>query len=671
MMQIQPEDPCCVGVDVGGTFTDLVLLQNGRIRTAKVLSTLSPEQGVLAALAQAGIPGMGEESITVTRFCHGMTVATNALLERKGVPTLLLTTAGFRDLLWLARQHRPHLYDLSQSRPEPVVMAVEEVAERCGPAGVMKPLTAAEVERLLERVGTWLDSGIRSVAVGFLFAFLYPDHEQAVGQALRQRFPDLPVSLSSQVAPEMREYERLSTTSIDAYLTPTLAAYLHKLAQACTEIGIPVPLIMQSSGGVVPIPDVCGSAALLSGPAGGVWGAAAVGSRSGYDNLLTFDMGGTSTDVALIRDGQPQITPQSEVCGFPILQPQIDIHTVSAGGGSIAQAIPGGGLQVGPESAGSQPGPAGYGQGGTVPTVTDANLWLGYLPDGAMLGESVRLNRQLAEQALQALGDALGLDVAATALGIRTLANGQMARALRVVSIERGQDPAELALMAYGGAGPMHACGLAMELGIQTILIPAACGVLSALGMAVAPVRRDYRRAMPSHGIPVDWGQGIEGLRQQAQQDGADSDQLSLSFSLDLRYRGQSFELGIPVQLDEDPAVIADRFHQAHQQQYGWQDPAQTVDLVTARLQATLPAPAVKTLDIPPELGDPWLGSRSVWEEGNGYQEWPVYSRPRLRPDVELIGPALVSFKESTVVIEAGWQARLDGQGMLVLTRLA
>ncbi|NJM00423.1 MAG: hydantoinase/oxoprolinase family protein, partial [Synechococcaceae cyanobacterium SM2_3_2] len=327
--------------------------------------------------------------------------------------------------------------------------------------------------------------------------------------------------------------------------------------------------------------------------------------------------------------------------------------------------------QVGPESAGSPARPAGYGQGGTLPTVTDANLWLGYLPDGGMLGESVRLNRQLAKQALQALADALGLDVAATALGIRTLANGQMARALRVVSIERGQDPAELALMAFGGAGPMHACGLAMELGIQTILIPAACGVLSALGMAVAPVRRDYRRAMPSHGIPADWGQGIEDLRQQALEDGGNSGQLTLSFSLDLRYQGQSFELGIPVQLNEDAAVVADRFHQAHQQQYGWQDPTQTVDLVTARLQATLPAPEIKTLDIPLEPGDPWLGSRSVWEEGRGYQEWPVYSRPRLRPQVELMGPALVIFKESTVVIEAGWQARLDAQGMLVLTPAA
>lgn len=607
------EDPAIVGIDVGGTFTDLVLLQGGRIRTAKVLSTQSPEVGVLAALAQVGISDL--LPVPITRFCHGMTVATNALLERKGVPTGLLTTAGFRDLLWLARQDRPHLYDLTQVRPDPVVTVVEEVQERCGPTGVIDPLTEGEISRVITVVATWVNQGIQAVAVGLLFGFLYPEHEQRLGAALQQRFPDLHLSLSSQVAPEMREYERLSTTAIDAYLTPTVGRYLQKLGHACTQARIPLPLIMQSSGGVVPIHDASGSRVLLSGPAGGVWGAATVGSRSGYADLLAFDMGGTSTDVALIRSGQPQLTPQAEVCGFPILQPQIDIQTVSAGGGSIAQALPGGGLRVGPESAGSQPGPAAYGRGGSLPTVTDANVWLGYLPDGAKLGDSVRLNRGLAEQALQPLADKLGLPLAAIAQGIRTLAHGQMARALRLVSIERGQDPSTLALMAYGGAGPMHACGLAQELGIGTILIPAACGVLSALGMAVAAVRRDYRHPLPSIGIPSDWAGRMEALHQQAKHDSDQSPDLSLAWRLDLRYQGQSFELGIPVQWKEDPASIAMRFHQTHQQYYGWQDPAQPIEVVTVRLETTLPPPSLRSLDILTEPGDPLVEMRALHNE--------------------------------------------------------
>ncbi len=658
------EDPAIVGIDVGGTFTDVVLLQGGRIRTAKVLSTGSPEVGVLAALAQVGIPAA--DPVPITRFCHGMTVATNALLERKGVPTGLLTTAGFRDLLWLARQHRPHLYDLTQVRPDPVVTVVEEVQERCGPTGVINPLTEDEISRVVTVVATWVNQGIQAVAVGLLFGFLYPDHEQRLGVALRRRFPDLHLSLSSQVAPEMREYERLSTTAIDAYLTPTVGRYLQKLGHACTQARIPLPLIMQSSGGVVPIHNASGSRVLLSGPAGGVWGAAAVGSRSGYAHLLAFDMGGTSTDVALIRSGQPQLTPQAEVCGFPILQPQIDIQTVSAGGGSLAQALPGGGLRVGPESAGSQPGPAAYGRGGSLPTVTDANVWLGYLPDGAKLGDSVQLNRGLAEQALQLLADKLGLTLAATAHGIRTLAHGQMARALRLVSIERGQDPSTLALMAYGGAGPMHACGLAQELGIRTILIPAACGVLSALGMAVAPVRRDYRQPLPSLGIPSDWARRMDPLYQQAQQDLNQSPDLTLAWTLDLRYRGQSFELGIPVQWEEDPDSITIRFHQTHQQCYGWQDPAQPIEVVTIRLEATLPPPPLTSLDILTEPGDPRVEMRSVWDR-DCWRQWPVYHRSRLRAGLDVDGPALVLFKEATVVVDPGWHGHLDPEGTLIL----
>ncbi len=671
----QPEDPQpgCVrlGIDVGGTFTDLVLLQDGRIRTAKVLSTPSPEEGVFAALDKIG-------PVAVDVFCHGMTVATNALLERKGAPTIFLTTAGFRDILAIGRQNRPSLYDLTQPKPEPVVPRHRclEVQERCSVSGVLQPLTDSEIERVLQLVAERVEQeGIQAVAVGFLFSFLYPEHEQRLGAALRKAFPHLHVSLSSEVAPEFREYERFSTTTLDAYLSPKLAGYLHRLAEGCTQRGIPQPLIMQSSGGVTSIAQAAAhaSVALLSGPAAGVYGGAYVARLSGYLHVLSFDMGGTSTDVALIQNGIPQVSPAAVVCGLPVQQPQIDVHTVSAGGGSIAQVLPGGGLQVGPESAGSHPGPACYGRGGTAATVTDANLWLGYLPDGGWLGDAVQLRRDLAEQALSRLAAPLGLSVAEVAIGIRALANAEMVRALRVMSVERGLDPAEFALLAFGGAGPMHACALAEALGMHTILIPAACGVLSALGMAVADLRRDYRRpvlrplrALEQGGATLpEWAAP---LVEQAQRD---LQEPTLQFSLDLRYRGQSFELGIPVQLSEPIEAIAQRFHATHQQRYGWQDPTQAVEAIQLRLQAiqTLPkGPLTAFSPCPAEGEQPLRGWRKAWL-GGSWQRVPVYNRLAMGEGFRLQGPAIVELPEATAVIESGWQGTLDAVGTLILSR--
>ncbi|WP_457482477.1 hydantoinase/oxoprolinase family protein [Thermostichus sp. MS-CIW-38] len=662
-----------LGIDVGGTFTDLVLLQDGQMQTAKVLSTPSPEEGVFAALDKLGAL-QGE--LRVDLFCHGMTVATNALLERKGSPTLFLTTAGFRDVLAIARQNRPSLYDLTQPKPEPVVPRHHclEVKERCSVGGVLEPLTDAEIRRVVQEVGERVQrDGIRAIGVGFLFSFLYPEHEQRLGMALRQAFPELHLSLSCEVAPEFREYERFSTTAIDAYLSPALAGYLHRLAQGCRERGIPQPLIMQSSGGVTSIPQAAAhaSVALLSGPAGGVYGAAYLGRLSGYPHLLSFDMGGTSTDVALIQDGIPQVTPAAVVCGLPVQQPQIDIHTVSAGGGSLAHLLPGGGLQVGPESAGSNPGPACYGRGGTAPTVTDANLWLGYLPDGGRLGDSVQLRRGLAEQAIATLADPLGLSLQETAVGIRTLANVAMSRALRVISVERGLDPADFALLAFGGAGPMHACALAEELGIRTILIPAACGVLSALGMALADLRRDYRRAIlqPLRQLTSASGgsllaQWAEPLIRQAQ---ADLQEPALHFSLDLRYRGQSFELEIPVQLSDPIPHLEQQFHQAHQQRYGWQDSAQPVEAIQLRLQAVQALPTVPLTAPPPLPGDPLKGRREAWFGGRMCSV-PVYDRQRMDVGFQLRGPAIVEMPEATAVIEAGWTGVIDEVGTLILS---
>ncbi|MDN5697990.1 MAG: hydantoinase/oxoprolinase family protein, partial [Rubrobacter sp.] len=480
-----------LGVDVGGTFTDLVALGGGRVVTAKVPSTPQDQsEGVMSAIRASGVAAED-----VLAFAHGMTVATNALLERRGARTALVTTEGFRDVLEIARQNRPSLYDLSAS-PPPALVPRElrfTVRERMGPDGEISPLDEQSLWRTVEALR---EAEVESVAVCLLFSFLYPDHERRVGEALREAMPGAHISLSSEVLPEFREYERFSTTAADAYLGPRLAAYLGGLSGKVRGARMPEPLVMRSSGGVVELEAASRSAAscVLSGPAGGVVGAAHVATASGYRDLLTFDMGGTSTDVAPVIGGEALTTTEAGVSGVPIKLPMVDIHTVSAGGGSIAWADAGGALRVGPHSAGAEPGPAAYGAGGEEPTVTDANLFLGYLRDGAKLGGELTLDSALAERALSKLGHRLGLDALQTALGVVSVANAEMVRALRLVSVERGLDPREFALVAFGGAGPLHACDLALELGRSTVLVPEAGGVLSALGLAVADLRRDYVR---------------------------------------------------------------------------------------------------------------------------------------------------------------------------------
>ncbi|MDQ3639818.1 MAG: hydantoinase/oxoprolinase family protein, partial [Actinomycetota bacterium] len=416
-----------LGVDVGGTFTDLVALSaEGALITAKVPSTPQDQsEGVMNAIDASEV-----DPDAVIALAHGMTVATNALLERRGARTALVTTEGFRDVLEIARQNRPSLYDLTQNRPPPLVPRELRftVKERMGPEG---EILALNEESLKEAVSGVREAEVEAVAVCLLFAFMHPEHERRIGEALREELPDVHVSLSSEVLPEFREYERFSTTTADAYLAPKLAAYLKNLAGQAEEAGVPSPLIMQSSGGVVSIDDAVADAAgcLLSGPAGGVVGAAFIGDLGGFRNLLTFDMGGTSTDVAPIIDGEAQTTTETVVAGVPIKLPMVDVHTVSAGGGSIAWADAGGALRVGPHSAGAEPGPAAYDAGGEEPPVTDANLFLGYLADRAELGGEVTLKRELSEKALSTLGEEVDLDAEEIALGVVRVANAEMTRA--------------------------------------------------------------------------------------------------------------------------------------------------------------------------------------------------------------------------------------------------
>jgi N-methylhydantoinase A len=653
-----------LGVDVGGTFTDLVALSEGGVATAKVPSTPQDQSvGVMNAVSASGV-----ESDALSALAHGMTVATNALLERRGARMALVTTEGFRDVLEIARQNRPSLYDLKEDRP-PTLVPRElrfTVKERMGPKGEALPLDEASLEAAVSAVR---EAEVEAVAVCLLFAFMHPEHEKRVGEALREALPGVHVSLSSEVLPEFREYERFSTTAADAYLAPKLAAYLKNLSGKVDEAGLPSPLIMQSAGGVVSIEGAVEDSAafVLSGPAGGVVGAAYVAGLGGYRDLLTFDMGGTSTDVAPVVDGEAQTSTETVIGGVPIKLPMVDVHTVSAGGGSIAWADAGGALRVGPQSAGAEPGPAGYNKGGEEPAVTDANLFLGYLADEAELGGEVVLRRDLSEKALEALGKKVGLSAEVTALGIVRVADAEMVRALRVISVERGLDPREFALLAFGGAGGMHACRLAEELGMKTVLVPRAGGVLSALGLAISDLRRDYVSPYLAALADVnvrELKELFEGMEGRAAKD---LEGPQYTRRADLRYRGQSFELTVEAERPLEVDKLEENFHAAHERRYGYRMEDEPVELVNLRLIATVPVDNPQLRE-PPAKGEAEAGRREANFDGE-WQEVPILDRERMGKGSEVVGPAIVEFKESTCVVRPGWQGLVDGVGTLVLEK--
>jgi N-methylhydantoinase A len=574
-----------LGVDVGGTFTDAVLIADGVATTAKVRTTERQEESVLAAARAAG-------AAEVDRFTHGTTVATNALLERKGARTAFVATAGFEHLLHLRRQNRAQLYRLCAAHPDPLVPLDRcyGVRERIGPEGAVEPL---DLDSLPE-----LDA--EAVAVCLLFSFRDASHERLVADEVRRRLPEAHVVASHELAPEFREYERASTTAADAYLGPRLAGYLAALGRRCADEGLPEPLVMRSSGGVAALDEAAAHAswALLSGPAGGVVGAARIADRAGFADAIAFDMGGTSTDVCLIAGGVAERSLERSIGGFPVRLPSVDVHTVGAGGGSIAWVDAGGALRVGPESAGADPGPVCYGLGGIRPTVTDANLLLGRLPAG--LADGLELDTAAAERALAGLDPA---DVVA-------VVNAEMLRALRVVSVERGRDPRGMALVAFGGAGPLHACALADELGMTTVLVPEAAGVLSALGLAVGDERRDRVRSEVRPLTEV----------------GA----LPREGDADLRYAGQSFELTIPLGPD-----LAERFHRRHEERYGYADRTRELELV-----------AVRTADVRP-------GPELTLPAGDG---------------ATAAGPAVLELDGATCWLPPGWVGVRDG-GIWTLTK--
>ena len=638
MIDARPSTPegALVGVDVGGTFTDAAVVAGGRLVTAKVPTTPDDQsEGVVAAVL-AALERAGLGPADVGRFGHGMTVGTNALLEGTGARTSLVTTEGFGDLLELRRQTRASLYRLDAHHPPPLIPheRSHEVAERCGPDGVLTELDPASVARAVEAVRA---DGAAAVAVGLLFSFAHPEHERAVAQALRAELPGVHVSASCDVLPEIREYERLSTTAVDAYLTPVLRTYLGRLAERARDAGLPAPAIMQSSGGVLPIEASAEHAAwtVLSGPAGGVIGAARLAAREGTTLALTFDMGGTSCDVALVRDGAPARTSETVIAGHPLHLPMLDVATVSAGGGSVAWADSGGALRVGPASAGARPGPAAYGLGGDRPTVTDANVVLGRLPADAPLGGRIRLDADAARAAVRGLADELGMGLEACADGILAVAVQEMTRALRLVSVERGEDPREAALIAFGGAGPLHACAVADELGVRRVVAPPAAGVLAALGLIVAGERRDYVQTVLAR---VDAGDDLAALLEPlAERAGRELPGAALRAAADCRYLGQSHALTVEWDPAAPETALAEAFHSAHAARYGDAEPGREVEAVSLRLAAERPG---TDPDLP--AGDAGRAVR---------------------------GPAVIPMDGATCWVGEGWTARTDAIGGVVLER--
>ncbi len=700
-----------VGVDVGGTFTDLVAIEpDGRMHVRKVVST--PEDltvGFLRAIDEylgtgdvgrgTGVPGKREagggkrgDGAAIDVLVHGTTVATNALLERRGARVVLVTTAGFEDLLWLRRQDRAALYDLARDHPPPAVARDDVIGavERMSADGVVTPLAASEIARVVREVRA---RAPQSVAVACLFAFRHREHERALALALRAALPGIPVAVSHEVLPVFREYERTSTTTAEAYLRPRVGGYVERAAAEAASRGVAALRIMTSSGGTLDAGHAAGRAATLalSGPAGGVIGAGLVARAVGRPDALTLDMGGTSADASLVLGGEALFESAGSVGGIPIALPAVLIETVGAGGGSIARLDAGGegALRVGPDSAGAMPGPACYGRGGTAPTVTDACLVLGWLDPTRPLADAVRLDPSAAERALGALGRALGSRGAAPGLGTGTgvdeprgtapgltrvaagiveVATAVMARALKRVSVARGVDPRRLALIPFGGAGPLFGCALADALGMATVVVPPYPGVLSALGLAAAAERRDLVASF--HGAldgldPLALAAGFAPLIEQATTEMLGA---TLSRLADCRFAGQGYEVTVPVTGD-DPAAIGGAFLAAHRARYGHANPSLPVELVNLRVVATRAA-ALPALATPTRVARPVAARHEIIVGGRRVEAdvWPLGALPA---GLEIAGPAILAGPDASGLVEPGWRGAVHESGAVVLERAA
>ncbi len=689
-----------IGIDVGGTFTDIVLSDDatGQIHYTKVLTAHhNLAEGVIAGIDKI-LKMVGASFDRIDYLVHGTTIGTNALIERQGARTGLITTEGMRDILEIGRIERPDagLYDIFVDTPLPLVPRYlrREVKERIGVDGsVVVPL---DEKTAREAVAFLKEQAVESIAICFIFGFRNPIHEQRVRQICQEIFPEATVSVSSEIAPEFREFERTSTTVISAYLQPVLDRYLDNLeGRLKARFGLVDLRIMQASGGSMMAQDARGRAVNIvnSGPAGGAQAAAYVGKLTGDQQIISVDMGGTSFDIGLVIDGEPRVAPQSQFEGFPVKMPILDVHAIGAGGGSIAWVDQGGALNVGPKSAGSAPGPACYGLGGERPTVTDANLALGRLNADYFLGGEMRLYPELAQKAiLEHVAKPLKISLEEAASGIIRVVNANMVRGISVSSTERGYDVREFALLPFGGAGPLHAVELAEDLGMSRVVIPMYPSTLSAVGLLVANTRHDYVTTMATSEDELEAEQVLATFKEleargraQLKAQNVPEERIEIQWSADIRYQGQSYELNTPVTLQDtltrdDLAKIIARFHEMHHRIYAYSSPEEMVEFINLRVGAIGKVPEISfaRLDAPrdgracPERSrrDASVArkeSRPVYYPARGFIETAVYERERLRPGHIVEGPCLVEEIASTTVITSGAAGTVDEYGNIIV----
>ena len=666
-----------VGVDIGGTFTDAVAVgADGSLRTAKALTTPGRlADGVLEAVGRLDV-----RLDEVGSFVHGTTAGLNAFLERRGSRVALLTTAGFRDVYEIGRANRPAMYDLRYRGPVPLVPRkdIHEITERLSADGeLVTPLDEAAVADLARR----LDGTVDAVAVVLLHSYQNPQHEQAIARVFAEVAPSIAVVCSSDIAPEWREYERTSTTAVSAYIAPIVLAYLRTLEDALRAGGLRSALkVMQSNGGVMTVDRARERAVqtLFSGPVGGTMAGVAVAADLGFDQLLCVDMGGTSFDVSLVVDGVAEIASQTELESHPLLAPSVVMHTIGAGGGSVGHVVAGA-LRVGPRSAGAVPGPACYGRGGTEPTVTDANLLLGRLPDVALLGGNLALDKEAATAAAKSVGDALGLDVEQTALGIVAVADAAMANAIREITVARGIDPRQFGLLAFGGAGPLHAISIAEELELGTVIVPGSPGVLSAWGMVHTDLRHDFVQTffhqvdqlesqVLSEAVAAQLARGTEALSI----DGVEEHLQNLTPALDVRYVGQEYTLSVSFDAGARAEHVLDNLHEwfdaAHLERFGHNNPAEQIEVVALRVVA-------RGLSEPPSAApaapatEPTVLDRQQVRYRDGWQDSPVFERSSIAPGRAVSGPAVILEAGCTILVPPGWTATPSDHGHLVMKR--
>jgi N-methylhydantoinase A len=681
-----------VATDTGGTFTDFVVFDEvaGTYRIMKVPSTPQrPEQALLNGLGALNGDGVPSDRISV--FTHGTTVGTNALLEERGARVGLAVTKGFRGVYEAMEQSRPFglsVFDLGYTKPP--LLATEsrtfEVVERVSSSGVAQE--TIDEESIAEIVRRFRASDVEAIAICLLFSFMNDENEQRLANALREADPSWWVTTSSELLPQMREYYRLSTTVINAYVSPVIGRYVGRLSAELERLGVAVGrrFTMQSNGGSVPFDRTSdrGVATILSGPAGGVTASVAIGEAVGFADLITFDMGGTSCDVALVQGGEPTISDQGAVEGRHIAVPMLDIHTVSAGGGTVAVVDQHGSLHVGPQSAGAVPGPAAYGKGGRVATVTDANMVLGYLNPVQLLDGDLAVDFAAANRVIREIADQLGVEPVRAADGIIRIVNVKMAQAIRSISTERGFDLRDFTLVAFGGAGPLHACQIALDLGIPRVLVPPAPGATSALGLLMSDVKHDFVRSRLSDVTDLDvdvanglFEQMVNGAAKQLSQEGFDEGSVEFRYSLDMRYSGQGYENPVPVRTlpltAEDVMKYRLDFDAIHEKCHGHAASDQAVEVVNYRVQAIGVVPRVSMPTVPEATGPvdaAVVGRRPAFFPAapGGPIDIPVYARTRLAAGHRITGPAIVEQYDSTVVIFPEQTAEVDVYGNLVIT---